>query len=39
MAEMGKFSYNLGPRKVFLTIIENIEAIEENIDKFRLHKN
>ena len=38
MAEMGKLSYNLGTKKVFLTVTENIETIEENIDKLMLHK-
>lgn len=38
MAEMSKFSCNLGTRKAFLTIKKNTETIEENIDKFRLRK-
>ena len=38
MAEMGKLSYNLGTRKVFLTVPKNIETTEENIDKLMLHK-
>lgn len=39
MAEMGKFSCNLGSRKTFLTIAKNTEVIEENSGTFRLHKN